>query len=225
VTRDAYTVLGVSRGASLAEIKAAYRARARLLHPDRQAAAGNPDAEGAHRAFLELTEAFRAALADTWTTGAGGPGRAPAAGTVPAQRRSPEPRTGVVTPFPEPDPMLELLELPRAGGRSWPTRAWETWVLVVVASARTHLAEARRLADAAGARGRHRTPATVHALLTLTLRATAGPRRRELGPLVPHLPAAYAAVERRLPATVLAALPEPVTDLGGGGLRRMLGLQ
>lgn len=52
--RDCYTVLGVSATASLAEIQAAYRGRALILHPDR----GGSNAE-----MAELTNARDQALA------------------------------------------------------------------------------------------------------------------------------------------------------------------
>lgn len=52
-SRDFYAVLGVSRDASEADIKKAYRRLAMAYHPDRNA--GNPDAEAQ---FKEVTEAY-----------------------------------------------------------------------------------------------------------------------------------------------------------------------
>ncbi|MEM1423979.1 MAG: DnaJ domain-containing protein, partial [Planctomycetota bacterium] len=50
--RDYYDILGVSKGASSDDIKAAYRKLARTLHPDVNTA---PDAEAK---FKEVTEAY-----------------------------------------------------------------------------------------------------------------------------------------------------------------------
>lgn len=51
--RDYYQVLGLSREASEAEVKKAYRRLARSHHPD-----ANPDDPGAEERFKELTEAY-----------------------------------------------------------------------------------------------------------------------------------------------------------------------
>merc|ERR1719343_129580 len=52
--KDLYEVLGVSRDATLAEIKRAYRKLALKYHPDK-----NPGDPHAERLFIQLTEAYR----------------------------------------------------------------------------------------------------------------------------------------------------------------------
>lgn len=54
--RDHYTVLGVRETASAAEIKQAFRAKAKLLHPDRQSSR-HPETSRAE-AFIELRKAY-----------------------------------------------------------------------------------------------------------------------------------------------------------------------
>lgn len=52
-----YRILGLAAGATADEIRAAYRRKARILHPD-------VSDTGSEAAFIELTRAYRAVLAD-----------------------------------------------------------------------------------------------------------------------------------------------------------------
>ena len=55
---DPYTVLGVPRGASSAEITRAYRQQIKHYHPDRVASLGTELQELAHRKTLEIQRAY-----------------------------------------------------------------------------------------------------------------------------------------------------------------------
>ncbi len=51
--KNYYEILGISEGASVREIKSAYKRLAKLYHPD-----VNPDGTAAHERFKEISEAY-----------------------------------------------------------------------------------------------------------------------------------------------------------------------
>ena len=65
LSADPYAIVGVERGADIAEIKRAYRARARELHPDTRSGAGSAEngtedgAEGSADRFRALVGAYQ----------------------------------------------------------------------------------------------------------------------------------------------------------------------
>lgn len=141
-----------------------------------------------------------------------------AAVTVPQQRRAPSAPSAPVPPSrsvprfvpnpppPADDPLLTLLTLPQRCRPAWPADALEAWALTLVPGARKHLAEARRAAEAAGATGgRHRSVATAHVLLTLTLAGLKPGRWTKA--LCAHVESAYESLELSLPAAVVDELP------------------
>ena len=59
---DPYSVLGIAPTAREDQVKAAYRARSRLLHPDVHRDADGRAPQAAYDAFDQLSAAYRAAL-------------------------------------------------------------------------------------------------------------------------------------------------------------------
>jgi hypothetical protein len=59
---DPYSVLGVGASAGEHELKTAYRARSRLLHPDVHRDAGGRSPQAAQEAFSQLCDAYKLAL-------------------------------------------------------------------------------------------------------------------------------------------------------------------
>lgn len=236
MTMEAYKALGVAPGATVAEIKAAYREQARVIHPDRFAA-DPARALAAHDAFVELSAAFRSALATSAalaqeqvqraereqaqqparrSTRSSSAGHA-AGGHVPSPKAPQPPRTRptvpqqrrTVAPARAADPMLTLLTLPQRCARPWSAQALEAWALTVVPEARQHLADARKIAKAAGVTSeRHLTTATAHVLLTRTVNGLNGPR---VIAVAGQLDAAYSALEIVLPREVVDRLPLRLT--------------
>ncbi len=208
---NAFDRLGVPADASPEQIRAAYRRLARQLHPDRHVRPDGSVPSEVHESFCALNRAVDAALKAQVVpvepvTAATPPA---ATRTVPAQRAAPAARPAPARrPARSEDPVLALLTVPRSGGRLWTDEELEFWALTLVPVARTHELEALRLARAAGADNIHQqTLAAAHALLTLSLRGRAGSRAHRVRGI---LPAAYAALEADLPASVVARLPRAV---------------
>jgi hypothetical protein len=206
---NAFNVLGVPVDATPEEIRAAYRRLARELHPDRHVRADGTVPTEVHESFCELNRAVDVALkAQSVPVEPAVATPTPPTGAVPRQRRAAPPASPARRPARFVDPVLALLTVPKSGGHAWTDAELEFWALTLVPVARTHEAEARRLARAAGAATVHQqTLATAHALLTLSLRGRAGAKAHRVRRA---LPAAYAALEADLPATVVARLPRPV---------------
>ena len=59
---DAHRLLGVLPGASMAEVKEAYRKKAMEHHPDRHMAMDTANRGHAERAFKDISEAFEAVM-------------------------------------------------------------------------------------------------------------------------------------------------------------------
>ena len=228
-SRDPFAVLGVPRGASVEELRTAYRTRARRLHPDRHVRDDGTVPASVHEAFCDLTAAYDRVLSSPSDPASSGRESARARprpdAVVPAQRRAADipPRPAAkpnvpAAPARHADPLLALLTTPQRSRSGWTAEALEVWALTVVPAARPHLADARRHAVLAGASDLRRlTAATAHALLTLTVaRSLKGLGGRRLDALDQHLAAAYDALEHELPPAVVDRLPARRTRVSRG---------
>jgi len=65
---DPYSVLGVAPSAGADEVRAAYRSRSRLLHPDFHRDASGYSPQAAHEAFTQLCSAYKVALGNLEST-------------------------------------------------------------------------------------------------------------------------------------------------------------
>lgn len=76
---DPYAVLGLSPPATADEVRAAYRARSMLLHPDLHQGRAEHVRLEAERAMAQLTAAYEAALAESGRAGPARPAGEPLA--------------------------------------------------------------------------------------------------------------------------------------------------
>ena len=226
-TVDAYAVLGVSPDATIAQVRAAYRRRVQLLHPDRHMRPDGTVPQHVHDAFCQLGEAAEVALQACSTGRRAAPyvprqrvprhasahpmaarPRMPTA-VMPAQRPGEQPEAAAPAPRRPLDPVAVLGALPGQCASSWTDDELEFWHHHVLPKARQHLVRARVVADTAGPiTGTDTTLATAHALLSTALTELSG---RRLHPI--RLAAAYDLLEERLPRTVVAGLPPRVMRL------------
>jgi hypothetical protein len=97
---DPYSVLGVAPSAPPGEVKAAYRARSRLLHPDVHRDAQGQSPQAAHEAFSQLCQAYEMALGnlDRTRQAIGTVEQTVATKTVAVKTRPPAPVVPVAAP-------------------------------------------------------------------------------------------------------------------------------
>jgi hypothetical protein len=91
---DPYSVLGIAPGADEGAVRAALRARSRLLHPDVHRDAAGRAPQAAYDAYAQLVAAYRLALGDLPDSPAPATPRAAGPARRAVERRPPDPQPG-----------------------------------------------------------------------------------------------------------------------------------
>jgi hypothetical protein len=128
---DPYSVLGVAPTAREDEVRAAYRARSRLLHPDVHRDASGRSPQAAHEAFTQLCEAYRLALGGLDAASRVSANRPPEPERRPRPRaRERGPDSGVRRPRPAPSGAGSLAHDTGREVLTWGGLAVLGWLLV-----------------------------------------------------------------------------------------------
>jgi curved DNA-binding protein CbpA len=113
-----YQLLGICRGATLEELKAAYRSLARKWHPDL-----NPGDLEAHQRFITLNQAYQVLLVGITNSTENHPNSPESRQTNSRSHPTPNPNVKVTTPKSQPKPATS----DRAGNKSESELKWQLY--------------------------------------------------------------------------------------------------